>query len=307
MHYRSFHKAMLERFGCKVYKLSLDGGFGCPNRDGTIGSRGCSFCSSLGSGDFAAPARQDIAAQLQEAKARVAQKNPGGKYIAYFQSYTNTYAPPETLKALFSAAIAPEDIVGLDVATRPDCLGPEVLEVLAGLRQQKPLWVELGLQTIHPETARAIRRGYALAVFDEAVRNLHAIGAEVIVHQILGLPGESPEMMVETARYIARSGADGVKFHLLHVLDDADLYQDYLAGKLRVLEKEEYFDILSRCLRQMPPSMVIHRLTGDGAKRHLVAPLWSADKKKVLNDMNRYFEVHQVQQGSDYVVSNKNT
>lgn len=300
MHYRSFHMAMAERFGCKVYKLSLDGGFGCPNRDGTIGTRGCSFCSHLGSGDFAAPADPDIRAQLENAKARVAHKNPGGKYIAYFQSYTNTYAPPEILKSLFSAAIAPEDIVALDVATRPDCLGPGVLAVLAEMAEKKPLWVELGLQTIHPETARAIRRGYELPVFDEAVRNLHAIGAEVIVHQILGLPGETPEMMVETAHYIARSGADGVKFHLLHILDDADLYEDYLAGKFRVLEKEEYFAVLSRCLQQMPPNMVIHRLTGDGAKRHLVAPLWSADKKKVLNDMNRYFDAHQVQQGSDW-------
>ena len=301
MHYRSFHKAMLDRFGCKVYKLSLDSGFGCPNRDGTVGTRGCSFCSRLGSGDFAAPADPDIRAQLEAAKARVAHKNPGGKYIAYFQSYTNTYAPPQTLKARFSAAIEPEDIVALDLATRPDCLGPRVLEVLRELRERKPLWVELGLQTIHPETAKGIRRGYELPVFDEAVKNLHAIGAEVIVHQILGLPGESPEMMLQTARYIAQSGVEGVKFHLLHVLDDADLYEDYLAGQLRVLEKEEYFDILSRCLRQMPPEMVIHRLTGDGAKRHLVAPLWSADKKKVLNDMNRYFEENHVQQGSDWM------
>ena len=301
MHYRSFHSAMAERFGCKVYKLSLDGGFGCPNRDGTIGTRGCSFCSHLGSGDFAAPADPDIRSQLEAAKARVAHKNPGGKYIAYFQSYTNTYAPPEVLRQRFSAAIEPEDIVALDVATRPDCLGQEVLAVLAELAQKKPLWVELGLQTIHPETAKEIRRGYELPVFDQAVRNLHAIGAEVIVHQILGLPGETPEMMLQTARYIAKSGADGVKFHLLHILDDADLYEDYLAGRAQVLEKDEYFSILSQCLQAMPPHMVIHRLTGDGAKRHLVAPLWSADKKRVLNDMNRYFAENRVLQGSDWV------
>ena len=300
MHYRSFHSAMAERFGCKVYKLSLDGGFGCPNRDGTVGTRGCSFCSRLGSGDFAAPVDPDIRAQLQNAKARVAHKNPGGKYIAYFQSYTNTYAPPQVLRQRFSAAIEPEDIVALDVATRPDCLGPEVLAVLREMAEKKPLWVELGLQTVHEETAKTIRRGYALPVFDEAVKNLHAIGAEVIVHQILGLPGESPEMMLQTARYIAKSGAEGVKFHLLHILDDADLYADYLAGRVQVLEKEEYFAILSQCLQAMPPHMVIHRLTGDGAKRHLVAPMWSADKKKVLNDMNRYFDTHQVQQGSDW-------
>ena len=306
MRYHSFDRAMRGRFGCKVYKLSLDGGFGCPNRDGTVGARGCSFCSARGSGEFAASAWLPIEEQLACARARVAHKYPGGKYIAYFQSYTNTYAPPERLRSLFSAAAAPEDIVALDVATRPDCLGPEVLEVLAELAQRKPLWVELGLQTIHPETARAIRRGYSLPVFDEAVRNLHAAGAEVIVHQILGLPGETPAQMVETARYIADSGAEGIKLHLLHILDDADMYEDYLAGRVRPLEKEEYFAVLSACLRVLPPDMVIHRLTGDGDKRHLIAPLWSADKKRVLNDMNRYFEQHDVIQGSDWV-SNKNT
>ncbi len=306
MRYHSFDRAMRGRFGCKVYKLSLDGGFGCPNRDGTVGARGCSFCSARGSGEFAASAWLPIEEQLACARARVAHKNPGGKYIAYFQSYTNTYAPPERLRSLFSAAAAPEDIVALDVATRPDCLGPEVLEVLAELAQRKPLWVELGLQTIHPETARAIRRGCSLPVFDEAVRNLHAAGAEVIVHQILGLPGETPAQMVETARYIADSGAEGIKLHLLHILDDADMYEDYLAGRVRPLEKEEYFAVLSACLRVLPPDMVIHRLTGDGDKRHLIAPLWSADKKRVLNDMNRYFEQHDVIQGSDWV-SNKNT
>ena len=199
-----------------------------------------------------------------------------------------------------------EDIVALDVATRPDCLGPEVLEVLAELAQRKPLWVELGLQTIHPETARAIRRGCSLPVFDEAVRNLHTAGAEVIVHQILGLPGETPAQMVETARYIADSGAEGIKLHLLHILDDADMYEDYLAGRVPVMEKQDYFSVLGACLRVLPPDMVIHRLTGDGDKRHLIAPLWSADKKRVLNDMNRYFEQHDVIQGSDWV-SNKNT
>lgn len=302
MYYRSFHEAMRARFGCKVYKLSLDGGFGCPNRDGTVGTRGCLFCSRAGSGDFAAPACGDIGLRLENAKARVAHKNPGGKYIAYFQSFTNTYGPPARLRELFSAAIAPEDIVALDVATRPDCLGPEVLAVLKELAARKPLFVELGLQTIHPETARYIRRGYDLPVFDEAVKNLHAIGAEVIVHQILGLPGETPEMMVETSRYIGRSGAEGIKLHLLHVLDDADLYDEYLAGRVPILEMEEYFSLLAACLRVLPPDMVIHRLTGDGAKKHLAAPLWSADKKRVLNEMNRWFREHDVIQGAEYQV-----
>lgn len=300
MYYRSFHEAMRARFGCKVYKLSLDGGFGCPNRDGTVGTRGCIFCSRAGSGDFAAPACGDIGLRLENAKARVAHKNPGGKYIVYFQSFTNTYGPPERLRELFSTAIAPGDIVALDVATRPDCLGPEVLAVLRELAAQKPLFVELGLQTIHPETAQYIRRGYDLPVFDEALKDLHSIGAEVIVHQILGLPGETPEMMAETARYIGRSGAEGIKLHLLHVLDDADLYDDYLAGRVPILEMEEYFSLLAACLRVLPPEMVIHRLTGDGAKKHLAAPLWSADKKRVLNEMNRWFREHDVIQGAEY-------
>ena len=306
MRYYSFRQAMLDRFGCKVYKLSLNAGLGCPNRDGTVGSRGCSFCSRLGSGDFAPPADLPIPQQLEAAKARVARKNPGGKYVAYFQSYTNTYGPPELLRRLYTEAIAPADVVALDVATRPDCLGPEVLEVLASLAREKPLWVELGLQTIHESTARIIRRGWDTPLLDEAIDHLHATGAEVILHQILGLPGETPEMMLDTARYIARSGAEGVKLHLLHILDDADLYGDYLAGRVRTLEIEEYFAILSDCLRVLPPGMVIHRLTGDGAKRHLVAPMWSADKKRVLNAMARYFEEHDVIQGSKWL-SNKNT
>ena len=306
MRYYSFDRAMRARFGCKVYKLSLDGGFSCPNRDGTVGTRGCSFCSAKGSGEFAASAWLPVEQQLLAARARVAHKNPGGRYVAYFQSYTGTYAPPERLRSLFSAAMAPEDIVALDVATRPDCLGPEVLDVLAGLAERKPLWVELGLQTIHPATARAIRRGWDLPVFDAAVENLHRLGAEVIVHQILGLPGETPDMMVETARYIARCGAEGIKLHLLHILDDADLCGDYLARRVRVMEKEEYFSALGACLRVLPPTMVVHRLTGDGDKRHLVAPLWSADKKRVLNDMNRYFETNDIVQGSNWL-SNKST
>ena len=306
MRYYSFHQAMLDRFGCKVYKLSLNAGLGCPNRDGTVGSRGCTFCSRLGSGDFAPPADMPIARQLEAAKARVAHKNPDGKYIAYFQSYTNTYGPPELLRSLYSEAAAPAEIVALDVATRPDCLGPVVLDVLAEQAAKKPLCVELGLQTVHDSTARAIRRGWETPLLAEAIENLHGVGAEVIVHQILGLPGETPEMMLDTARYIAGSGAEGVKFHLLHILDDADLYEDYLAGRVRALEMEEYFAILSDCLRVLPPDMVIHRLTGDGSKRHLAAPMWSADKKRVLNAMARYLEEHDVIQGSAWL-SNKNT
>lgn len=293
--YRSLNDALQAQFGCKVYKLALDGGMTCPNRDGTCGTGGCIFCSASGGGDFAASG-QDIAAQLAQAKNRVAAKGPA-KYIAYFQSFTNTYAPVERLRALFEAATAPDEIVALSVATRPDCLPEDVLELLSELNRKKPVWVELGLQTIHPATAAYIRRGWDLPVFDRAVAQLKAHGLTVVVHMILGLPGETPAMMYDTVRYIGKSGADGVKFHLLHVLDDAPLYDEYRAGTFRVLEQEEYIALLAECVRLTPPHMVIHRLTGDGAKRHLVAPLWSADKKRVLNAIRTYFQQEQVVQG----------
>ena len=296
--YRSLNDALQAQFGCKVYKLALDGGMTCPTRDGTLGTGGCRFCGESGSGDFAAHG-PDIAAQLAEAKARVAAKGPA-KYIAYFQNHTNTYGPVPHLRSLFEAAMAPEDVVALSVATRPDCLPEDVLTLLEELNRRKPVWVELGLQTIHPTTAAYIRRGYDLPVFDRAVAALKRRGLTVVVHMILGLPGETPEMMYDTARYIARSGADGVKFHLLHVLDDAPLAEDYRAGRFRALELEEYIGLLEECVRRMPPHMVIHRLTGDGAKRHLLAPLWSADKKRVLNAIQDAFRRDRVEQGEHF-------
>lgn len=298
MEYRAFSQAMAERFGGKVYKLSLDGGMTCPNRDGTLGTRGCRFCGVQGAGEFAAPACGDISAQLAQAKERVAAKHRGGKYIAYFQSFTNTYAPVETLEPLFSQAMAPEDVAALSIATRPDCLGPAVLDLLAQLNRRKPVWVELGLQTIHPRSAAYIRRGYDLPVYDRAVKDLHAAGVEVITHVILGLPGETPEDMVATARYVGRSGADGIKLHLLHVLEGTDLAEDYRAGKVPLLTLEEYIRILEDCLAVLPPEMVIHRLTGDGAKGDLLAPLWSANKKHVLNAIRAAFARDRVRQGS---------
>ena len=222
---------------------------------------------------------------------------PDAAYIAYFQSFTNTYAPVETLRALFTAAMAPEDIVALSIATRPDCLGEDVLDLLEELNRVKPVWVELGLQTVHEKTARYIRRGYELGAFDAAVRQLKDRGIEVIAHQIIGLPGETEEMIWQTASYIARSGCDGVKFHLLHVLRHTDLAAEYEAGKFQTLEREAYFHLLSGCVERIRPDMVIHRLTGDGAKRDLIAPLWSGDKKGVLNAMGRYFADHDVVQG----------
>ena len=275
------------RFGCKVYKLSLSADVTCPNRDGRLDTRGCIFCSAGGSGDFAADRHKPIAEQMEEAKARVRAKNRNGKYIAYFQSFTGTYAPVSYLRKIFTEAMRPEDIVALSVATRPDCLGPEVLALLSELNRTKPVWVELGLQTIHERTARYIRRGYPLEVYDRAVKELKEAGMEVIVHVILGLPGESAEDMLETVRYVAASGADGIKLQLLHVLRGTDLADDYYAGKVHVMSLEEYTDLLCRVVKEIPDEMVIHRLTGDGPKKLLIAPAWSADKKNVLNTIHR--------------------
>ena len=300
MHYNALNDYLRARFGRKVYKLSLRGVTTCPNRDGTVGARGCLFCSDSGSGEFAA-CGGDITAQIADAKRRVADKvPPDAGYIAYFQSFTNTYAPVETLRALFIDAMAGEEIVALSVATRPDCLGKDVLALLSELNQHKPVWVELGLQTVHEASARYLRRGYDLSVFDEAVRELKARGIGVIVHQIIGIPGETEEMIYATARHIARSGADGVKFHLLHVLRGTDLAAEYEAGKFRTLEREDYFRLLAGCIERIRPDMVIHRLTGDGAKRDLIAPLWSADKKAVLNALRRYLAEHGTRQGRLY-------
>ena len=297
MYYHTFHEAMHRQFGGKVYKLALDGGMSCPNRDGTCGTRGCIFCSEQGSGEFAAPRCTDIRQQLNNAKERVRQKSKNAGYIAYFQSFTNTYAPLDYLRRLFRDAIGQEEIVALSIATRPDCLPPETVALLEELNRIKPVWVELGLQTIPEDTARYIRRGYDLEVFDDAVRRLKAAGLTVIVHQILGLPGEDRSRMLETARYIGASGADGIKLQLLHILEGTDLAAEWRAGKVPVLELEEYLSILADCIRVLPPEMVIHRLTGDGPKRLLLAPLWSGDKKRVLNALNRFFIRENVCQG----------
>ncbi|MBR3751646.1 MAG: TIGR01212 family radical SAM protein [Ruminiclostridium sp.] len=298
MQYHSLNQALRERFGCKVYKLALDGGMTCPNRDGTVGDRGCIFCSDVGSGEFAAPACGDISRQIAQAKARVERKNKDGKYVAYFQSFTNTYGPLSYLEQIFREAIQPEEIVALSVATRPDCLEPEVIRLLADLNTRKPVWVELGLQTIHPDSARYIRRGYDLEVYDQAVRRLKEVGLEVITHVVLGLPGESHEQMVETVRYVGQSGVDGIKLQLLHVLEGTDLAQDWREGKVPVMELEEYVQLLEDCLSVLPPDVVIHRLTGDGHKRDLLAPLWTGDKKRVLNTINQAFARDHVCQGS---------
>ena len=297
MYWNDLSSHLKAAYGTKVYKLSLSSGCTCPNRDGTLGSRGCVFCD--GSGTFAAAG--DIRRQLTAAKARVAAKaGPDARYIAYFQSFTNTYGPVDQLRQLYAAALEPEEVAALSIATRPDCLGPEVLALLAELREKKPVWVELGLQTIHPASAAYIRRGYGLPVFDRAVADLRAIGVTVVVHQILGLPGEDREMMMETARYIGHSGAEGIKFHLLHVLRGTDLAADWQSGRVVLPDLEEYISLLEDCVCSIPREMVIHRLTGDGAKRDLLAPLWSGDKKRVLNAIHAAFLWDDVEQGSAF-------
>ena len=286
--YKTVNQYYQEKFGCKVYKLSIDGGFTCPNRDGTLGLRGCIFCSSQGSGEFAALPCGTVARQLEQAKARVQAKNPSGKYIAYFQAFTNTYAPLPRLRELYEAAMEPEDVVGLAIGTRPDCLAEDVVALLAELNRCKPISVELGLQSIHPETVAYIRRGYENAVYFDAVKRLKAAGLEVVTHIILGLPGETMEMARETTRQAVAGGTDGVKFHLLHVLRGTDLATDYENGAFSCLSLEEYAHWLQLCLSVLPEHIVVHRITGDGAKRDLIAPLWSGDKKRVLNYLNTH-------------------
>lgn len=287
MEYYSFNRYLRERFGCKVYKISINGGFTCPNRDGTLGTRGCIFCSAGGSGDFAESPELSITQQIEKGKERVKNKIKSGKYIAYFQAFTNTYAPVETLRKKFTQAINHPDIVMLSVATRPDCLPEEVIELLKELNDIKPVCVELGLQTIHEKSAEYIRRGYKLECYDDAVKRLKAAGLEVVCHIILGLPGETKSDMLESVDYACKSGINGIKLQLLHVLKGTDLAKDYENEKFRVLTMDEYLDILKSCLDIIPKNMVIHRLTGDGAKKDLITPLWSADKKRVLNAVSR--------------------
>jgi radical SAM protein, TIGR01212 family len=275
-------------YGVKVYKLALSTGCTCPNRDGTLSTGGCIFCD--GAGAFAQ--RGDMKEQIKEAKALVSKKvKSGTKYIAYFQSFTNTYGkPPEELEKMYREAIEPEDVVAISIATRPDCLSEEMMEVLVRIHRVKPVWIELGLQTIHEQTAIYINRQYSLSVFDDAMKRLKARGMTVIVHQMLGLPGETKEMMVETSRYIGKSGADGVKLHLLHILAGTEMAREWKKGKVSVLSLEEYIAILIDCLYALPKEVILHRLTGDGQKKDLLAPLWSGDKKRVMNTVKKALE-----------------
>lgn len=337
--YHSLDFEMKSRFGQKVYKIALDGRMTCPNRDGTLGTRGCIFCSEGGSGDFAAPLdfssfsavsmphddpstdmvhpagrssgpdwqtqiSTAVSSQIEEAITRIKSKmgSAPDAYIAYFQSYTNTYAPLPYLEALFTAAIRHPKVVALSIGTRPDCLPDEVLDLCARLNQEKPVWIELGLQTIHEDTAAFIRRGYPLSTFTDALARLRARNLETIVHVILGLPGEDRERMLATVRYLAKQDIQGIKLQLLHVLKGTDLASVYEQHPFPVMTLEEYLDLVIDCVALLPPGLVIHRITGDGPKRLLIAPLWSANKRLVLNSLTRRFKERGITQGCGLTV-----
>ena len=287
--YKTLNEHYKEKFGCKVHKLSIDGGFTCPNRDGSISSGGCIFCSAQGGGDFAEKGTS-IAEQLEKAKKRVESKIKSGKYIAYFQAFTNTYAPTEQLEKLYYEAIKPDYIVGLAIGTRPDCLPDETVFLLSKINKIKPVSIELGLQTSNNKTAEYIRRGYETAVYFDAVKRLKEAGIEAVTHIIIGLPNENMADAVETTRQAVRAGTDGVKFHLLHVLKGTDLEKEFEKGAFSCLSLEEYAQILKKCIEVLPEHTVVHRITGDGAKKELIAPLWSADKKRVLNFLKEYLK-----------------
>ena len=298
--YYSLDSYLKHTFGGKVYKITLNGGMSCPNRDGKIGRGGCIFCSANGSGDFAGNASLSITEQLAQGQEALLKKRPVHAYLAYFQAFTNTYAPVEYLEKIFLEAVRDPDVKVLSIATRPDCLGDDVLELLERLNRIKPVWVELGLQTIHPETARFIRRGYELDVFDQAVKNLRKIGIPVIVHVILFLPGETEEMMLETLDYLNQSEIRGIKLQLLHILKGTDLAKVYADTPFHVPDMEEYIRLLGTCIARLKPDMVIHRLTGDGPKDLLIAPLWTGAKRTVLNRLHQYLKESDIWQGKEY-------
>ena len=293
--YHPLDYMLRERFGEKVYKVTLNGGMSCPNRDGKLGTRGCIFCSAGGSGDFAADSSLSITEQIDRQISILSAKRPIHKYIAYFQAFTNTYAPVEYLEKIFTEALAHPGIAALSIGTRPDCLGKDVIALLSRLNRQKPVWVELGLQTIHEKTAAYIRRGYPLSCFEDAVRRLRSEDIEVIVHTILGLPGESTQDILNTMKYLNHQDIQGIKLQLLHVLRGTDLASDYEKSLFRTYERDEYISLVISCLEHLRPDMVIHRITGDGPKELLIAPLWASRKREVLNLLH-----HQMKENHNY-------
>ncbi|HCB94266.1 MAG TPA: TIGR01212 family radical SAM protein [Ruminococcus sp.] len=299
MYYYSLNNYLKSTFGEKVYKISLNGGMTCPNRDGKIDIRGCIFCSRGGSGEFSADSCLPVSQQIEQAQQRIRAKSDCQKFIAYFQPFTNTYADVDYLRKLYYEAAMPDEIVALSIATRPDCLSDEVISLLDEINRFKPVWIELGLQTIHKRTAEYIRRGYELGVYDEAVLKLKSIGVNIITHIIIGLPYETKQNILQSVKY-AGERSNGIKLQLLHVLKDTDLLTDYNNGVFKTLTLEEYVDVLCDCIEILPPDVVVHRLTGDGDKKLLVSPMWSADKKRVLNTINKTFRERDVTQGRLY-------
>lgn len=295
--YHSLDYEMKRQFGCKVYRLALDGGCSCPNRDGKIGYGGCIFCSAGGSGDFAADRKLSVTQQILMQEAQIRSKRPVDSFISYFQAYTGTYAPAEHLRSIFTQAVERPEVKILSIGTRPDCLPPEVLELLARLREQKPVWVELGLQTIHEDTARFIRRGYGLEVFEKAVSDLRSIGIDVIVHLILGLPGEDHSRMLQSVRWLNDCDIQGVKLQLLHILRGTDLAAYYHAHPFPVMTQEAYTGLVIDCLEHLRGDIVIHRLTGDGPSDLLIAPDWSRNKRSVLNGIHSAMKTQGAWQG----------
>ena len=292
---------MKHRFGEKVYKISLDGGLTCPNRDGTLDTRGCIFCSGNGSGDFAAPRCSSVTAQITQGIEGIKKrKQVGRKFIAYFQSFTNTYAPVAYLEPLYKEALAHPDVVMLSIATRPDCLPPDVLHLLAECNRIKPVIVELGLQTSSEATAQFIRRGYPLSVYDDAATKLKGLGIEVVTHVIAGLPGETKQDFYNTLSHVAACHSDGIKIQLLHILKGTDLAALYESGQCTVLTQEEYIDLVLQSIALLPPEITIHRLTGDGPKELLLAPLWSSRKREVLNEIHKQLKQQNIWQGKEY-------
>lgn len=301
--YYSVDSYLKTTYGEKIYKISLDGGMTCPNRDGTLDTRGCIFCSAGGSGDFAADRRLSITQQIEQGRLQSAGKrrtDVRSRFIAYFQAYTNTYAEPDYLRRIFMEAASRPDIVLLSIATRPDCLSSEILDVLSEVQRIKPVWVELGLQTIHEQTAGLIRRGYPFAVFEEAVHALHAREIPIIVHTILGLPGESREQMIETVDTVCRMPIFGIKLQLLHILKGTDLAVLYEQKPFPLFTEEEYVRLIIELIGRIPPHITIHRMTGDGPEPLLIAPLWSLDKRRILNDINKSLKRLDIWQGKYY-------
>ena len=299
--YHSLNYFLRNKFGEKVFKISLDGGFSCPNRDGKISKGGCLFCSERGSGDFAGDRDFSIEKQFIEIKDMMNKKWKEGKYIAYFQAYTNTYAPVDELRRKYEEALKQEGVVALAIATRPDCLGNDVLGLLEEISKKYYVWVELGLQTSNDEVAKRINRGYTLDVFEDAIARLKERGIDFVVHTIFGLPGESKESMLNTVDYIANSGAQGIKFHLLHLMKHTPMVKLYEAGKLEFLSQEDYIDLLCKSVCKLPQEMVVHRLTGDAPRDLLIGPMWSLKKWEVLNAIDKAFEDNDIYQGKEYV------